>query len=155
MRKEQKVDTREKRSDAKAASITNRATASAPTAAEYVTLVEILELTAPYEEFEAAASAAVRRLEVEGIRELVSIRFCGGPESTEIGAILTFSDRERMIRHMNMVSSWGEFKRFFGIVKPLDVRVYGRLSGDAETWIGQFGDIVSRKFEDHTGGFVR
>ena len=97
----------------------------------------------------------VRRLEIEGIRELVSIRFCGGPESTEIGAILTFSDRERMIWHMNMVSSWGEFKRFFGTVRPLDVRVYGRLSDEAEDWVRQFGDIVSKKFEGHVAGFVR
>jgi hypothetical protein len=40
-------------------------------------------------------------------------------------------------------------------VKPLDVRVYGTLDAEAEAWIGQFGDIVSRKLEHHTAGFVR
>ncbi len=54
-----------------------------------------------------------------------------------------------------MVSSWEVFGRFFGTVKPLDVRVDGRLSAEAEAWIGQFGDIVSRKFEHHAAGFVR
>jgi len=54
-----------------------------------------------------------------------------------------------------MVSEWEEFKRFFATVRPLDVRVYGRLSEEAEEWIGQFGDIMSRKFEDHVAGFVR
>jgi hypothetical protein len=38
-------------------------------------------------------------------------------------------------------------------VKPLDVRVYGKLS--AEAWIGQFGEIVSTKFEHQVAGFVR
>jgi hypothetical protein len=44
---------------------------------------------------------------------------------------------------------------FFGTVKPLDVRVYGTLDAEAEAWIRQFGDIVSRKFEHHAAGFVR
>ena len=55
---------------------------------------------------------------------------------------------------MDMVSSWEEFKRFFGAVKPLDVRVYGRLPAEARAWVSQFGDIVSRKFEHHTAGFA-
>jgi hypothetical protein len=54
-----------------------------------------------------------------------------------------------------MISQWEEFERFFGTVKPLDVRVYGRLSAEVEAWIGRFGDIVSRKFEGHVAGFVR
>ena len=124
-------------------------------AAEYVTLVEIMELTRPFEEFANAIGAAARRLETEGVQELVALHFYGSPESTEAGAILTFSDRERMIDHIEMVSEWEEFKRFFATVRPLDVRVYGRLSEEAEEWIGQFGDIMSRKFEDHVAGFVR
>jgi hypothetical protein len=124
-------------------------------AAEYVTLVEVLERTAPFEEFQQVVEAALGRLEAEGVKELVSINFYGEPDSTEVGAILIFSDRERMTEHMGMVSSWEEFGRFFAIVKPLDVRVYGRLSAEAETWIRQFGNIVSRKFEHHAAGFVR
>jgi hypothetical protein len=124
-------------------------------AKEYVTLVEVMELTVPYEEFADAIEAASRRLEAEGVEELVAVHFYGSPESTEAGAILTFSNRERMVDHIEMVSKWEEFERFFATVKPLDVRVYGRLSEEAEEWIGHFGDILSRKFEDHVSGFVR
>jgi hypothetical protein len=124
-------------------------------ATEYVTLVEVMELTRPFEEFAKAIEAASRRLEAEGVEELVAVHFYGSPQSTEAGAILTFSDRERMIDHIEMVSKWEEFERFFATVKPLDVRVYGKLSEEAEEWIGQFGDILSRKFEDHVAGFVR
>ena len=120
-----------------------------------MTLVEVLERTVAYVEFEEAARAATERLEAEGVRELVSVNFYAEPGSAEAGAILTFSDRERMLEHMDMVSSWDEFRRFFASVKPLDVRVYGRLEAEAETWISQFGNIVSRKFEHHTAGFVR
>ena len=122
---------------------------------DYVTLVEVLELTVPYEEFEEAARAATGRLEAEGVRELVSVNFYVEPGSTQAGAILIFSDSEAMLEHMDMVSSWEEYRRFFATVKPLDVRVYGTLDARAEDWIGQFGDIVSRKFEHHTAGFVR
>jgi hypothetical protein len=123
-------------------------------ATEYVTLVEVLELTRPFEEFSEAIEAAARRLETEGVQELVALHFYGSPESTEVGAILTFSNRERMIDHIEMISAWEEFEKFFATVKPLDVRVYGRLSEEAEEWIEQF-DVLSRKFEDHVAGFVR
>jgi hypothetical protein len=122
---------------------------------EYVTLVEVLELTRPFEEFANAIGAASRRLETEGVEELVAVHFYGSPESSEAGAILTFSDRERMIDHIEMISAWEEFEWFFATVKPLDVRVYGKLSEEAEGWIGQFGDIMSKKFERHVAGFVR
>jgi hypothetical protein len=124
-------------------------------ATEYVTLVEVLEVTAPFEEFQSAIDAVAERLEAEGVKELVSINFYGESGSNEVGAILTFSDSASMLRHMDMVSSWKEYEMFFGTVKPLDVRVYGTLDADAEAWIRQFGDIVSRKFEHHTAGFVR
>ena len=124
-------------------------------AKEYVTLVEVMELIQPFEEFAEAIADASRRLEAEGVEELVAIHFYGSPDSTEAGAILTFSDRERMIDHIEMVSKWEEFERFFATVKPLDVRVYGRLSEEAEEWIGRFGNILSRRFEDHVAGFVR
>ena len=124
-------------------------------ATEYVTLVEMLEVTAPFEEFQSAIDAVADRLEVEGVEELVSMNFYGESGSNEVGAILTFSDSESMLKHMDMVSSWKEYETFFSTVKPLDVRVYGTLDARAEDWIGQFGDIVSRKFEHHTAGFVR
>jgi hypothetical protein len=120
----------------------------------YVTLVEVLELTVPYEEFSEAVGAAARRLEAEGMRELVALHFYGSRASTEVGAILTFSDRGRMIEHIEMISKWEEFERFFACVRPLDVRVYGKLSEEAEAWIGQF-DVLSKKFEHHVAGFVR
>jgi hypothetical protein len=125
-----------------------------PGASEYVTLVEVLELTVPYEEFARAVRAAARRLEAEGVRELVTVHFYGNLRSTEVGAILTFSDRERMIEHIEMISKWEEFERFFACVRPLDVRVYGKLSEEAEAWIGQF-DVLSKKLEHHVAGFVR
>ena len=123
-------------------------------AGRYVTLVEVLELTVPYEEFSEAVGAAARRLEAEGMRELVALHFYGSRASTEVGAILTFSDRGRMIEHIEMISKWEEFQRFFACVRPLDVRVYGKLSEEAEAWIGQF-DVLSKKFEHHVAGFVR
>ena len=53
-----------------------------------------------------------------------------------------------------MITRWEEFERFFGTVKPIDVRVYGELSAQAQEWVGQFG-VVSKTFEEHVTGFVR
>ena len=55
-------------------------------AAEYVTLVELLEVTAPVEEFQSTIDAVAARLEAEGVRELVSMNFYGEPGSTQAGA---------------------------------------------------------------------
>ena len=124
-------------------------------AGDYVTLVEVLELTRPFEEFADAIKAALRRLEAEGVRELVTVQFYADPGSTQVGAILTFSDRARMIEHMEMVSGWEEFRRFFATVRPIDVRVYGRPSEEARVWIRRFGDVLGMTFEEHVAGFVR
>ena len=125
-------------------------------ASDHVTLVEVLELTRPFEEFAEAIEAALRRLEAEGVQELVTAQFYAEPGSTQVGAILTFSERERMIEHLGMVSGWEEFGRFFDTVKPIDVRVYGRPSEEAEAWIRRFGDgVLGRTFGEHAAGFVR
>jgi hypothetical protein len=126
-----------------------------PNASEHVTLVEVLELTTTFEDFTAAIQAAARRLEAEGIQELVTLQFYATPGSTEVGALLTFADRSRIMEHIDMITEWEEFERFFSTTKPLDVRVYGKLSEEAEAWVRQFGDIVSKKFEYHVAGFVR
>ena len=123
-------------------------------AGEQVTLVEVLELTRPFEEFADAVRAAARRLEAEGIEELVTLQFYAAPGSTEVGAILAFADRDRILEHIDMITGWEEFERFFGTVKPIDVRVYGKLSVEAEAWVRQFG-VVSKTFEEHVAGFVR
>jgi hypothetical protein len=125
-----------------------------PDAADYVVLVEVLEIIGSLEDFAAASQAAVARLEREGVRELVSIRFLLEPHSREVGAILIFSDRERMMDHIRQVSAWDEFRLFFSMVRPLDVRVYGRLTPEAEAWIAQF-DVLSKRFEEPVAGFVR
>ena len=123
-------------------------------ARDYVTLVEVLELTKSYEEFEAVIQAAVCRLEVEGIEALVSVQFYAQPDSTEAGAILTFADSSQIMPHIRMISQWDEFKQLLSVVKPREVRVYGKMSADAETWVRGFG-VVCRTFKNHVAGFVR
>jgi hypothetical protein len=123
-------------------------------ASEYVMLVEVLELIRPYEEFEAVILAAVRRLETEGIAELVTLQFYAAPNSTEAGAILIFSDREQIMRHIQMITGWEEFQQLLRVVKPVDVRVYGKMSAEAEEWVGGFG-VLSKTFPQHVSGFVR
>jgi hypothetical protein len=123
-------------------------------ASEHVTLVEILELTRPFEEFAHAVRAAARRLETEGVEALVTLPFYATPASTEVGAILTFADRDQIMEHIEIFTGWEEFERFFATVKPLDVRVYGKLSVEAEVWVRQFG-AVSKTFQEHVAGFVR
>ena len=123
-------------------------------ASEHDTLVEVLELTRPLEEFAHAVRAAAQRLETKGVKALVTLQFYATPESTEVGAILTFADRERVMEHIEMITGWEEFERFFATVKPIDVRVYGKLSAQGEAWVRQFG-VVSKTFEEHVAGFVR
>jgi hypothetical protein len=123
-------------------------------ASEYVTLVEVLELIRPYEEFEAVIGAAVKRLETEGIGELVTLQFYVSPNATEAGAILTFCDREQIMRHIRMITGWEEFRQLLEVVKPVDVRVYGQLSPEAQAWVGGFG-VVSKTFPQHVCGLVR
>src|SRR5262245_29761826 len=108
----------------------------------------------PFEQFATAVQAAVQRLEAEGIQELVSVQFYSRPGSTEVGAVITFSDRNRVIEHMNMITGWQEFHTFAQTIRLVDMRVYGMLSPEAKAWIQTFG-TPSKKFEQHIAGFVR
>jgi hypothetical protein len=123
-------------------------------AADYVTLVEVLELTGSQEEFVAAGQAMARRLEAEGIPSLVSVHLYADPGSTEAGVVLTFADPGEMMRHIEMIAGWEEFARFVTTVRPIDVRVYGKLTPEAEEWLRHM-NVVGKKFENHVAGFVR
>jgi hypothetical protein len=121
---------------------------------ESVTLVEILEIISPFEEFEATVGLALSRLEAEGVQALVRIQFYCQPGSREAGAVITFANRDHFMAHIRMITEWLEFKDFFRTVRPVDIRIYGRLSEEAAQWIGAF-DVVSRNFEQYVAGFVR
>lgn len=123
-------------------------------AADYVTLAEIFELTASREEFEAVVSAAVRRLETEGIQKLIMVQFYAGPQPRELGAVLTFSDRNRMMDHVRMISGWPEFAQLLRVVRPVEVRVYGNLPPDVEAWMKSM-TIPILMFDQPVAGFVR
>jgi hypothetical protein len=119
-----------------------------------VTLVEVLELTRGFEAFSAAVEAATRRLEAEGIEELLTVQFYAQPGSTEAGAILVFADASRVMEHVRMITGWEEFKGLLAAVRPVDVRVYGKLSAEAEAWL-QTMNVVSKTFAHPVAGFAR
>ncbi|WP_375766930.1 hypothetical protein NR798_35325 [Archangium gephyra] len=123
-------------------------------ASERVTLVEVLELTGPFDAFAAIVQAATRRLEAEGVSGLVGAQFYATPGSSEVGAIITFADPGQFMDHVRMITGWPEFKALVGAVKPLDVRVYGRLSEEALAWLQKM-NVVSKTFENPVAGFVR
>jgi hypothetical protein len=100
-----------------------------------------------------AAHEYVTLVEV-GVRELVTIQFYARAGSTEVGALLSFADHERVVEDLNLITRWDEFERFFSMVTPRDVRIYGRLSAEAEAWVRQF-DVISKTFDQHVTGFVR
>ncbi|MFP2904711.1 hypothetical protein ACLESD_06570 [Pyxidicoccus sp. 3LFB2] len=125
-----------------------------PSASERITLVEVLELKAPFEVFQATIQAAVRRLEAEGVSTLVGVRFYARPDATEVGAVITFANASQVMEHIRMISGWPEFKALLDTAKPIDVRVYGRLGEEAHAWLRTM-NVVSRVFEDCVAGFVR
>ena len=125
-----------------------------PAARERITLVEVLERTAPFPVFTATLQAAVQRLESEGVSSLLSIQFHARPDDTEVGAVITFADSRQVMEHIRRISGWPEFKALLGVAKPVDVRVYGRLGEEAQAWLRTM-NVVSKVFESPVAGFVR
>ncbi|RKG86201.1 hypothetical protein D7V88_18380 [Corallococcus terminator] len=123
-------------------------------ARERITLVEVLELTGPFSVFETTIQAAATRLEREGVRGLVSLQFHARPDSTEVGAVITFADASQVMDHIRMISGWPEFKALLDVVKPVDIRVYGKLGEEATAWL-RARNVVSKVFETPVAGFVR
>lgn len=131
-----------------------RAPANRTPASRHVTLVEAIERTVSFEEFSAAAQTMAGRLEAEGVRALVRLQLYADPESTEAGIVITFSDPDQMIEHINMITTWEEFARFAATIHPIDMRVYGTLNPEAEAWLSTM-IVVSKRFPDYVSGFVR
>ncbi|NOK11425.1 hypothetical protein [Corallococcus exercitus] len=125
-----------------------------PSARERITLVEVLERTAPFDVFTSTIQAAVRRLETEGVSSLLSIQFHARPEDPEVGAVITFADSRQVMEHIRRISGWPEFKALLGVARPVDVRVYGRLGEEAHAWLRTM-NVVSKVFESPVAGFVR
>jgi hypothetical protein len=121
---------------------------------EHVTLAEVLERTVSPEAFNVAVEALSRRLESEGVRDLLILQFYAQPDSRRIGAVLTFANPEAFMRHVGVVSTWEEFSAFTATVRLVDIRVYGELPSAAATWVSQFGEI-GQIFPRHVAGFAR
>ena len=119
-----------------------------------VTLVEVLERKKSYAEFVGIVQAAAHRLKDEGIAQLVGIQFYADPNSVQAGVLITFADAYHLMEHIEMITQWEEFHCLLDAAKPLDVRVYGKLSADAEAWLRQI-NVVSKTFTQHIAGFVR
>jgi hypothetical protein len=125
-----------------------------PPACDRISLVEVMERTAPFDVFLDAIQAAVRRLELEGVSGLIGVRFYARPDDTEVGAVITFADSSQVMDHLHLITGWPEFKALLGVVRPLDVRVYGRLGEEAKAWLRKM-NVVSKTFEDCAAAFVR
>ena len=121
---------------------------------QQVTLVEKLELTALRDEFNRVVSAAITRLEREGIHALRSVRFFAEPGTTQIGAILTFSDAARMMEHVQMISTWPEFAAILHVLRPLEVRAFGPLNDDVRAWLSSMKVDIS-SYPEQVAGFSR
>ena len=121
---------------------------------EHVTLAEVLERLVSPDAFASAVRALSRRLEQEGVRDLLTLQFYGDPNSARIGAVLTFAHAEAFRYHVALVSDWEEFRAFAATVRLVDMRVYGALPAGAAAWVGQFGEI-GHSFPLHIAGFVR
>lgn len=124
------------------------------TSSKHVTLVEELELIGSFAEYKTVIESAVERLATEGIKELITLQFYTNPRHTKVGVIITFSDRDKVMEHIHMISGWADFKQMSALVKPIDIKVYGSLSVGVEAWLQQF-NIVSQTFDERIAGFVR
>jgi tRNA-Thr(GGU) m(6)t(6)A37 methyltransferase TsaA len=123
-------------------------------ASQHVTLAEILERTVSEEAFTVAVDGLRRRVEAEGVRELLTLQFYADPHSARVGAVLTFAEPGAFLRHVALVGGWEEFRAFAACARLLDIRVYGELPAEAAGWIGQFG-AIGHTFRQHITGFVR
>lgn len=121
---------------------------------KHITLVEVLERTVPEDAFNTVVGALSRRLEREGVRDLLAVQFYDQPDSTRIGAVIIFANRAAFMRHVEMVSAWDEFRAFAASIRLVDIRVHGDLPPEAAIWVSQFGDI-GLVFPRHVAGFAR
>lgn len=123
-------------------------------AQETLTIIETLELTVPFDEYTVAVRAFVNRAEAEGIRALAPMQVHNTPGTTQVGLMLHLSDQSKLLEHVQMIDGWDEFKRYAGMSKVRDLRVFGVLPPEIEAWLRKYSDALTI-FTQPIVGFVR
>jgi hypothetical protein len=96
--------------------------------AHHITIVAQFELTYPREDFEDALRALVRRVEAEGVPDLLAYQFYTSPHSSKGGGVITFANEQAMRNHQQLVADWEEYLRLQTMMKLVDLRLFGTFS---------------------------
>lgn len=115
-----------------------------PDARDATTLVEILEVTGPFDEAVALIRATIARLEREGVPGLASMQFYTDEARRELAAVITFADPAQMLAHTAQLSGWDEFRRFSSMIKLKEMRIHGTVGPEVRAWMAQFPGAVTQ-----------
>ena len=119
-----------------------------------VTLVEEFEVVGPESELFEIMRKLVGRIEREGVRGMSSMHFWKDPETGRLGAVISFTDPNDFVPHIEMLGRWTEFQRFSELVKLVRIRVHGHVPDSIKAFIAKFGGDAG-SFEDLVAGFHR
>lgn len=114
-----------------------------PAARDAVTLVELLEVTGPFDEAVTLLQTVLARLEHEGVSGLASMQFYADEPRRHLGVIITFSDPAQLLAHTAQISGWDEFRRFSAMFNLLEMRIHGAVSPEVRAWIARFEGTVT------------
>ena len=117
------------------------------TAAEY-------ERIKPFAEYQKAVNTLVKRIEKDGLKKVLDYQIYADPESTKVGAVITYADADAFVEHHEMGPKWEEYLHYRTVVNLVDVRIYGPLTERAKIWL-ENADLLEKHLGEPVGGFFR
>lgn len=120
----------------------------------HVTLVEILDVLAPFDEVTELMRALMQRLEREGVPGIASMQFYTDEAARQLAAVIRFWDPAQLIDHTKLLSSWSEFARFSSMIELKEMRIHGVVPPAVLAWLEQFQG-PKKQYQRYVAGFVR
>jgi hypothetical protein len=123
-----------------------------------LTLVETFEITGSFSDYKEKVTAFCRKVEQDGLTDVLTMQFYASPQAGEAYLILTLTDGDAFDHHAAFVRSIDEVRPYMMTARLKQIRVFGTLNADRAKELQEFGAQHGVDFEwvsEHVIGFIR
>ena len=123
-----------------------------------LTLVETFEITGSFADYREKVTAFCRKVEQDGLADVLTMQFYASPRAGEAYLILTVTDGDAFDQHATFVRSIDEVRPYMKTARLKQVRVFGTLNAGRAKELQEFGAKHGVDFEwvsEPVTGFLR
>jgi hypothetical protein len=123
-----------------------------------LTLVETFEITGPFADYKETVTAFCRKIEQDGIADVLAMQFYASQDAGEAYLILTLKSADAFDNHSAFVRSIDEVRPYMKTARLKQMRAFGAMNAERAKQLQEVGAQRGVDFEwvpEHVTGFIR